>query len=293
MKKTRFYRAVLLGAALILGMNAPAFANCLPGIPCIEATPENPAPGTTDSEACDINFMNQMEARATLEAKREIATAEILIRKPDSVLELTCFDELAGLMVSAGDMFSNESQDLAASSNAVAGTPLQAYGKNNFDHDFLSDTAEDDYEFKAFVAATEYNCETMKKVSVLSSVNFLSRCSNIEGESGFFTFEDFVDNDPRILPEGMECPVNEDDDPFIEIELIDLSHNKGFKHVSFDPVQTKIKDREKCEDPVLTGLKYMVDETPNDDSNKKTEKEEKICKNPGCRYDSRANKCVK
>lgn len=56
---------------------------------------------------CDPNYYDSLEARAWLEAQREITQNQNLIFKPDSVLEYTCFDgHLAELAQHAEDMFS-------------------------------------------------------------------------------------------------------------------------------------------------------------------------------------------
>jgi len=60
------------------------------------------------SAACDSDFEDVMEARARLEAMREVEIAQHLILKPDSVLEYSCFyDRLDELGVSANNMFSD------------------------------------------------------------------------------------------------------------------------------------------------------------------------------------------
>lgn len=84
----------------------PAAPDCLPGLPCITPnTPNDPwddviTPNLPDSpnalkstrDTCDADFMNQIYARASLEAERENRIIETIIRKPDSVLEYTCFE---------------------------------------------------------------------------------------------------------------------------------------------------------------------------------------------------------
>lgn len=84
-------------------------APCLPGLPCVTPLTPNAANVPTDgpnksgasnankseSEACDADFMNQIYGRAFLEASRETMMTSIIIRKPDSVLEYTCFDQAA------------------------------------------------------------------------------------------------------------------------------------------------------------------------------------------------------
>lgn len=52
---------------------------------------------TAGSHACDADFMNQIYANSFLQAERDVMMSELLVRKPDSVLEYSCFDQHAAL----------------------------------------------------------------------------------------------------------------------------------------------------------------------------------------------------
>jgi hypothetical protein len=104
------------------------FGTCLPGLPCVgsvaEKTPDEPdnlndgpnfpkilpfpdplhAPNRKKSEshACDADFMNQIFGRAQLHAARQVRMSTSLIRKPDSVLEYSCFEETAKTALELG-----------------------------------------------------------------------------------------------------------------------------------------------------------------------------------------------
>ncbi len=91
-----------------------AYAQCPPGIPCTAKLPPpnaNPPPppanaAKSDSQACDADFMNQIYARAFLEAEREVVINQTVFRKPDSVLEYTCFDQFVSITANeAGPLF--------------------------------------------------------------------------------------------------------------------------------------------------------------------------------------------
>ena len=63
----------------------------------------NPVPPT-----CDPNFYDVMQARSIMEAKRDVEVSETFILKPDSVLELSCFDDrLTEVFIGANKMFSD------------------------------------------------------------------------------------------------------------------------------------------------------------------------------------------
>ncbi len=124
----------ILPAILCLAAGAnTARAECLPGVPCIVgATPNHPliygdgptSPGAPNQNkatgggtclpgspasgcTCDADFMNQIYARAWLEGQRDVIKSEVLIRKPDSILEYTCFNQFNDLAVTrAAPLFS-------------------------------------------------------------------------------------------------------------------------------------------------------------------------------------------
>lgn len=99
--------------AVLLLLSAPAFAGCAPGLPCnVPLTPNDPvnpgdgpnipgAPnadrGTGAGSACDADFMNQIYSRAWLESQRDVIKSRILIRKPDSVMEYSCFSQFSDI----------------------------------------------------------------------------------------------------------------------------------------------------------------------------------------------------
>lgn len=111
MKNTAFRTTFVIFTMLALQLlTAPANATpdgCLPGIPCrprpVDPDPPTPPPTTppstinsTDSAACDSDIMNQIQARAFMHAERENMIGQMNIRKPSSVLELSCFNKLVG-----------------------------------------------------------------------------------------------------------------------------------------------------------------------------------------------------
>ena len=72
--------------------------------------------GTNTPPTCDNNFADMMEARASLEAMREVEIAQTLILKPDSVLEYSCFmSRIRELNDAANNMFTD---------NVLSGSPL-------------------------------------------------------------------------------------------------------------------------------------------------------------------------
>lgn len=117
-----FILALMVLPAAARAQSAPA--PCLPGAPCIlEKTDNDPqnlndGPNKTginmfksESLTCDADFMNQIYARAFLEAERENIINKVSIRKPDSVMEYSCFDKLVGQVAAKTGPIFSESDD--------------------------------------------------------------------------------------------------------------------------------------------------------------------------------------
>ncbi len=108
------HRRLSLKIALVLFLGAITHASdlaaqCLPGLPCsgfaftgpgledhfdtVHPNTTNPANVLTSDLACDAGFMNQIHAVAHMHAERQYMTLENQLRKPDSVLEYSCFHQ--------------------------------------------------------------------------------------------------------------------------------------------------------------------------------------------------------
>ena len=69
-----------------------SYAQCIAGLPCVADHSTGANDSKAESAACDADFMNQIYARAFIESDREVAVAQQYVSRPDSVLELSCFD---------------------------------------------------------------------------------------------------------------------------------------------------------------------------------------------------------
>lgn len=117
------YIIFLMVFVMLMGLSFDVAAQCIPGTPCILPLTQNDpeewpiSPNTyslnrtkTNSDLCDADFMNQIYARAYLEADRENVINKAAIAKPDSVLEYSCFGDFVGVTAGvAGPMFSETS----------------------------------------------------------------------------------------------------------------------------------------------------------------------------------------
>lgn len=166
---------------------------------------------------CDPQFMQAMEARAWLEAQREITQNENLIVKPDSVLEYSCFigflnKAAANFQVnginrpfSETDAWQTIGFDTTTTDQSLTQTvalALAAYIDGNFPHQFLGG--------RLTIPAPKPNGMTMAAVTggaytcdVMAQVWEQARCQNfnaITGQDGFRDFLWYSQNDPRVLP---------------------------------------------------------------------------------------------
>ena len=181
--------------------------------------------------SCDPNYMNALEARAYLEAQREIAQNQNLILKPDSVLDYSCFAQNLGIVENVDNgLFSNQnpSSTYPGLQNVIAnvvGGALTSYQVANFGNSsdkngpiylggrFLGNTSG--IHDPRDQAAQSYACDQMVLVwNQARCMNFFdnSKTSPSGGPSavttpansnaptftdGFFDFPWYLANDPR------------------------------------------------------------------------------------------------
>jgi hypothetical protein len=290
----------------------PALAGCAPGIPCIvNKTVPNPNTGPnapkSNSTSCDADFMNQIYSRAYMEGQRQNLLNEAIIRKPDSVLEYSCFDSYAldaapiiGRIFSEstrwnnisvpinGDMYGTTFGNVNININMgvrlqthiqdLVVTATTSYIGSNFGHSFLGGQSSDD-----FSASETLPCDNM------NSVWNEARCDDIGPDDQFWTFQGLISLDPRILPAACTGGTK------ITQQQIDLSRNENarFQYVEFDQDTPTYKDRlnftSPCLPPIPTGLtltftRKSVSIFGNVTILDRTAYPDMICPNPSCYY---------
>ena len=314
-----------------------AYAGCVPGLPCQTAPSAsqllNPSTGPNAAkndgdESCDANFMNQIYAKAFMEAERGTVMANSMILKTDSVLEYTCYDQLAA-MVARNSNFSpatrpffgetdrwapasisyiggnvNINVDMGAGYldnliNILVLESLTAYATGSFSYDFLGGTATgDNNTFSTTVAGVQSVCDFMY------NLHYISKCDDFALNTGFMSFEamfgstPLVSNDPRTLP--VACPSTHG----ITSTIIDVAKNDTWNFASFDPVDTAMMNLPitndpsggACDnvDPIPTGVIVSFEERDIDlagQSNlvQQYTYEDKVCSNPACYFDNKDN----
>lgn len=318
------------GASDISWAGAPP---CLPGLPCEFATPPSTPPSSgpnapkaietrtaTGNNSCDADFMNQIYGRAFLESERENIMNEVVIRKPDSVLEYTCFDQFLSFTAGPGARIFTEStrwrnrtttiggyigptavpnvivnvymgnDKVDKSLNLLVMESLNKYIAGNFGHEYLGGAAGFDSSTAAAVSGSaRYLCDDMY------NVYHMAKCNNFGLDDPFMSFSEFVGggNDPRRLPR--RCPGNTK----ITNALIKLSENENWNYAAAEAVTTyvdtmNIDTQATCQDPIPTGLILESETVTLDLQGNATRSgqyrfEEKVCPNPGCTFNNQGD----
>lgn len=173
---------------------------------------------------CDAEYYKSLNARAWLEAQREITQNQNLIYKPDSVLEYTCFNrQLNVLALQATSMFSettrwgsdvlgsDQSRHMDDALEDLVEAAVVSYIDANFE-DFnllgarFNSSANSgyapanlDHAFPASVTGGGYACDIMNQVWAAAKCGDFIANNN---EDGFFTFAQYqASPDKRFLPQ--------------------------------------------------------------------------------------------
>lgn len=253
---------------------------------------------TAAASACDPQYYQSLEAKAWLEAQREITQNQNLITKPDSVLAYTCFDLLAAQFAKEAKNMLSETQEfvgapmlegsLASQMGSVANGQLYM---SNFNHKYRGGRhADGPYEWTNIREIVEsgdsYTC------NIMASVWEEAKCADFieKDHDGFFTFAKYAaDDDKRKLP--LACastPGWSKPNWNSKIESAGMTSDNTKTPWTEDPAQTFFDklDPTNCaaSDPVETGIKIKLStgSAPGDN--------EFVCIQPGCYYDGSA--CV-
>jgi len=260
---------------------------------------------------CDPKYYDSLEARAWLEAQREITQNQNLIFKADSVLEYTCFDKFANVLAQQAEtMFSENStrwgpvpgitnKNMDKALDGLVGDALVSYIGSNFSHPFLGGRwptlvpaapAPSDYT-PGTISGGTYSCDVMDKVwAQAKCIDFIENPT----EDGFYTFADYQSqDDKRFLPTrcgkdtrwseminvavGLEAAGGTariwPDDPVITyLDRMDPANCGGDPNI-YPPIETGIEVRRPKQDP--------------------TNYDEYVCIQPGCHYDPASETCTK
>lgn len=302
--------------------NTPGFPRTTPGY---DQNPDKAwlaEPGNPASKTCDGDFMNTIFNKAYLNAQQDVLMNQLIIRKPDSILEYTCFDQMLGVTAHAIAPIFSETQELASFDVDVGSTrgpriintgyarplgSMQAilqpvvynvmlsYLQSNFWHTYLGGTAPAAAGGPAtFPATANYVCTAMTRAwEYAKCYNFVDSFYPQASDKTFYEFRHLVGFDPRIYPDPLTC-----NDSQITQAAIDASENVEFTFARFQPPLPPTADSYQeltapgtCDDstPIATGLTVhrsrpiLQGELPVGSEPYTTE--EYICTNPNCHYD--------
>lgn len=265
------------------------------------------AAGAAVNTPCDPQYMDALEARAYLEAQREIAQNQNIIVKPDSVLEYSCFVNFLYDLANANPIFSED---------GCCDAPDGGLGDDSLDNAFAQviGTSVTNYLF-AFshtaLGGRDLN-NTLKRPDTKTVGDFTHDCYRMDevwkfakcknflepdtfANDGFYDFKWYSTNDPRKWPTA--CPA-----PAIPPSYLDVAFNQetdrytgaenpwppdGTPYVK-DPVTTYFELilpvghalAPNCGDPILTGVCVK--------RNAMNAYADAVCPNPGCHYVSTA-----
>lgn len=263
-------------------------------------------------ESCDADFMTQMVSRATAEASRDVMVSQTVIRKPDSVLEYTCFDEFAKLTgTEAGPLFTETrrwaSAQIDVSSyddkhspgpvmisvsafqptntvdNAVKDIVLDVmddYIDKNFGHDFLGDHGGS--ISNPTTSSTGFNCTIMQQVWNAA------KCENFNTDDVFTKLS--APKDLREKPQACNSPYDAPTYDY-DADLYDTFVEKTHRDAPGPPPptcdsSTSIRTGRQIE--IITFSKGLLGQN----NRSSIIKGERICLLPGCSYDYDAGKCI-
>lgn len=256
------------------------------------------AVGTTGAgvvPGCDADIYVAHANRGLLEGRREIVANQTFIRKPDSILEYTCFvdmldpvvgDQIAPIF-SESDLWVDRDVELLANrpevveinfelgpdsmNEALADTVILHAGDYigaNFGHTYLGGLADGD------VGEAGVPC------GVMAPVWHLAKSFDFDREGLFLSFEELIDIDTRELPEPT-------DDTGITGGIIDIAFSPGTEDGGMSIPPTFIIDyllpESPCEPTVYTGITTHVIIAPDRVGELETF-EDGICIAPGCYY---------
>lgn len=252
-----------------------------------------------ESNVCDKNIWETMVGRAWMEAQREVEISQSIITRPDSVLELSCFDawaanagDLVGKIFSSAESggSATRTQIVMVTANAMANYLGNArYSTNNLGGGSLAAS------YAPSATQSFSSCIAQQEVWIAF------KCKNMMDLRGV-VFDSMRANDPRVDYVGAtqnKCP----DASSVGASNLLFDHTAVWEKVInslntpahaatistgdyFDTVQTfseMTAPTGTCSAPIPTGV--MIVRTDGSTT------PEMICPNPGCSYSGSA--CVR
>ncbi len=267
--------------------------------------------GAAPETPCDPEYMDALEARAWMEAQREISQNKNLIYKPDSVLEYTCFDLFLNEAASNfpenrqfsetdrwdghPEGFSFETTDEALT--LVVLQPLIEYLVANFNTDAFDaggylNNRHNEIERLPILevdGGTPYACAQMQLVWEAA------RCENFIEQTIFDGFYDWLhyENvawDPRMELDPWELMCEEGDPRYEVARISAFNEDQALFDVTTEIFPPEGNAAPYLEDDIVTHLDFILPvgcnlAVPTGITVQRPdlgEYEEVVCTNPGC-----------
>ena len=265
-----------------------------------------------EPDSCDVSVYTKMKNRAAAEASRDTVMAQTAIRRPDSVLEYSCFSQFASLTAArAAPLFSesalwrnnnvdistydpvhspgevnialNVSQASGSLFNAIGMVVFDAmtnYGLTNFGHSYLG-----------FVDATGSESSTAPYAcSAMQTVWHASKCDSFSSEDIFTKLGD--GQDIRQWPAGSECTGTGYANLDIDVTPDPIVTNLQRYHREAPNVQDCASQRPFETGRMVTNVKDFNIPASGAPTRDMEMFQELICVLPGCYFDYNAGKCA-
>jgi murein DD-endopeptidase MepM/ murein hydrolase activator NlpD len=195
----------------------------------------NPSGRVTDrmstdrfDQACDANVYQVIQQRAHFKVQENYVVSELLVKKPDSVMEYTCADQYAGIANQMGGrIFSNsttwapravmsstgipmlmnvsmDTRSLQMSLENTVTAAMKEYVRGNFPMGFLAGTGGGDYSPSGSLPGGFYTCSNMMQVWQTAKCTNFGEAKDFGSAGPFVTFQELaMGNDPRT--HGKAC----------------------------------------------------------------------------------------
>lgn len=281
--------------------------------------------------ACDVSVYNTIVNRAYLQAQQDTLVNAAVIRKPDSVLEYSCFDEsVSEIAVRSTQLFSESDRwapDIVDVNQDTPARPLDlvllwqvpypvtyvaGFDPTSIDgplQDLVLETVASylgtspdgnfGHDYLGGGASEDYTTSTVISPGYnCSQMNAAWQAAKCEGMRRAYSFDDLVGEDPRRLPYAPGCAASEIDTATIEASSTKFDpetlDDPEFPGESDSDTYASVTEPKNCDAnvPVPTGLRLVDKEyDPELYENVSTPYMEHFCSNPGCYYNYETERC--
>ncbi len=243
---------------------------------------------------CDSLYLETLSSRAWLEAQREITQNQNIILRPDSVIEYTCFNMFLRELSDHASGLISEQGGNGIPANATAmdnilerlvGDAMREYITQNFSQHFMLGGHQAGFPIDHFplsVSAGTYNCDKMNLVWQAAKCINLVRNTDTDG---FYTFQEYATDavDKRRLPFAACGSINT---TWTENITFGLGTGPWTGDLLVTYLDQTTPDAGCSGTPIPTGINVSRS------SGTPTNYQEKICLQPGCRYDPATDDCI-